>query len=132
MIWMNTVGASSACRPPPVRWSSFQLPTLGRRGAPVHSADGKSFPCGTMTRSGSPGRLHSSAVVLLGTVPAEPGGLFDSQARLTVGREDQGVIRGGSDGVSRAPVIDVRSLHVRFGEVEAVAGVDLTAYAGHS
>ena len=32
----------------------------------------------------------------------------------------------------RVPVIDVRSLHVRFGEVEAVAGVDLTAYAGHA
>ena len=33
---------------------------------------------------------------------------------------------------SARPVIDVRSLHVRFGEVEAVAGVDLTAYAGHA
>ena len=33
---------------------------------------------------------------------------------------------------SRVPVVDVRSLHVRFGEVEAVAGVDLQAYAGHS
>jgi len=33
---------------------------------------------------------------------------------------------------SRGPVIDVEGLHVRFGEVEAVAGVDLTAYAGHS
>ena len=33
---------------------------------------------------------------------------------------------------SRPAVIDVRSLHVRFGEVEAVAGVDLTAYAGHA
>lgn len=30
------------------------------------------------------------------------------------------------------PVVDVTSLHVRFGEVEAVAGVDLAAYAGHS
>jgi ABC-2 type transport system ATP-binding protein len=30
------------------------------------------------------------------------------------------------------PVVDVRSLHVRFGEVEAVAGVDLQARAGHS
>ena len=30
------------------------------------------------------------------------------------------------------PVVDVRSLHVRFGEVEAVAGIDLTAYAGHA
>ncbi len=34
--------------------------------------------------------------------------------------------------MSRVPVVDVRSLHVRFGEVEAVAGVDLTAYAGHA
>ena len=33
---------------------------------------------------------------------------------------------------SRGPVIDVEGLHVRFGEVEAVSGVDLTAYAGHS
>jgi ABC-2 type transport system ATP-binding protein len=33
---------------------------------------------------------------------------------------------------SRPPVIDVRSLHVRFGEVEAVSGVNLTAYAGHA
>ena len=33
---------------------------------------------------------------------------------------------------SRGPVVDVRSLHVRFGEVEAVSGVDLTAYAGHA
>jgi ABC-2 type transport system ATP-binding protein len=33
---------------------------------------------------------------------------------------------------SRAAVIDVRSLHVRFGEVEAVAGVELAAYAGHA
>jgi len=33
---------------------------------------------------------------------------------------------------NRPAVIDVRSLHVRFGEVEAVAGVDLTAYAGHA
>lgn len=31
-----------------------------------------------------------------------------------------------------APVIDVRGLHVRFGEVEAVAGVDLQAYAGQA
>jgi len=28
--------------------------------------------------------------------------------------------------------VDVRGLHVRFGEVEAVNGVDLAAYAGHS
>ena len=33
---------------------------------------------------------------------------------------------------SRGPVVDVRSLHVRFGEVEAVSGVDLTAHAGHA
>ena len=33
---------------------------------------------------------------------------------------------------SRPAVIDVRSLHVRFGEVEAVAGVNLEAYAGHA
>lgn len=33
---------------------------------------------------------------------------------------------------SRHPVVDVRNLHVRFGEVEAVTGVDLAAYAGHS
>jgi ABC-2 type transport system ATP-binding protein len=30
------------------------------------------------------------------------------------------------------PLLEVRGLHVRFGEVEAVAGVDLTAYAGQS
>ncbi|MEZ5096593.1 MAG: ABC transporter ATP-binding protein [Nocardioides sp.] len=30
------------------------------------------------------------------------------------------------------PVIDVRGLHVRFGEVEAVNGVDLAAYAGQA
>ncbi len=30
------------------------------------------------------------------------------------------------------PVVDVRGLHVRFGEVEAVSGVDLEAYAGQS
>ena len=28
------------------------------------------------------------------------------------------------------PVVEVRDLHVRFGDVEAVAGVDLAAYAG--
>ncbi|WP_205472635.1 ABC transporter ATP-binding protein [Nocardioides sp. SYSU D00038] len=32
----------------------------------------------------------------------------------------------------REPVVAVQGLHVRFGEVEAVAGVDLAAYAGHS
>ena len=32
----------------------------------------------------------------------------------------------------RPPIVDVRGLHVRFGEVEAVAGVDLVAYAGQS
>jgi len=31
-----------------------------------------------------------------------------------------------------SPVVDVRALHVRFGEVEAVAGVDLQAYAGQA
>ena len=31
-----------------------------------------------------------------------------------------------------APVIDIRGLHVRFGEVEAVSGVDLMAYAGQA
>ncbi|HQR27533.1 MAG TPA: ABC transporter ATP-binding protein [Nocardioides sp.] len=30
------------------------------------------------------------------------------------------------------PVVDVRGLHVRFGEVEAVSGVDLAAYAGQA
>lgn len=30
------------------------------------------------------------------------------------------------------PVVDVQGLHVRFGEVEAVSGVDLTAHAGQS
>jgi ABC-2 type transport system ATP-binding protein len=30
------------------------------------------------------------------------------------------------------PVVDVQGLHVRFGEVEAVNGVDLAAYAGQS
>jgi ABC-2 type transport system ATP-binding protein len=34
--------------------------------------------------------------------------------------------------VNPPPVVDVRSLHVRFGEVEAVAGVDLHATAGSS
>ncbi|HET8959252.1 ATP-binding cassette domain-containing protein, partial [Nocardioides sp.] len=33
---------------------------------------------------------------------------------------------------AHAPVVDVRSLHVRFGEVEAVAGIDLAAYAGQA
>jgi len=33
---------------------------------------------------------------------------------------------------SADPVVDVRGLHVRFGEVEAVAGVDLAAYAGQA
>lgn len=31
-----------------------------------------------------------------------------------------------------AAVVDIRGLHVRFGEVEAVAGVDLQAYAGQA
>jgi ABC-2 type transport system ATP-binding protein len=30
------------------------------------------------------------------------------------------------------PVVDVRGLHVRFGEVEAVAGIDIQAYAGQA
>ncbi len=30
------------------------------------------------------------------------------------------------------PVVEVRDLHVRFGDVEAVAGVDLAAYAGRA
>jgi len=30
------------------------------------------------------------------------------------------------------PVVDIRSLHVRFGEVEAVAGIDVQAYAGQA
>src|SRR3954449_100703 len=34
--------------------------------------------------------------------------------------------------VTQPPVVDVRSLHVRFGEVEAVAGIDLEAYAGQA
>ena len=37
-----------------------------------------------------------------------------------------------SDSLSAAPVVDVRDLHVRFGEVEAVTGVDLVAHAGQS
>ena len=35
-------------------------------------------------------------------------------------------------GPERHPVVDVRSLHVRFGDVEAVAGIDLVAHAGRS
>jgi ABC-2 type transport system ATP-binding protein len=34
--------------------------------------------------------------------------------------------------VTQPPVVDVRGLHVRFGEVEAVAGIDLEAYAGQA
>ncbi|HEX4471672.1 MAG TPA: ABC transporter ATP-binding protein [Nocardioides sp.] len=34
--------------------------------------------------------------------------------------------------MTQPPVVDVRSLHVRFGEVEAVAGIDLAAYAGQA
>ncbi len=37
-----------------------------------------------------------------------------------------------TDAPRAQPLIDVRGLHVRFGEVEAVAGVDLEAYAGHA
>ena len=36
------------------------------------------------------------------------------------------------DSPDRLPVVDVRGLHVRFGEVEAVAGVDLQGYAGQA
>ncbi len=36
------------------------------------------------------------------------------------------------DGEGPPPVVDVRGLHVRFGEVEAVTGVDLRAYAGEA
>ncbi len=40
----------------------------------------------------------------------------------------------GEDGAVIEPtaLVDVRGLHVRFGDVEAVAGVDLRAYAGQS
>jgi ABC-2 type transport system ATP-binding protein len=40
----------------------------------------------------------------------------------------------GEDGsmTEPTPVVDVRALHVRFGEVEAVAGVDLQAFAGQA
>jgi ABC-2 type transport system ATP-binding protein len=31
-----------------------------------------------------------------------------------------------------APVVDIRGLHVRFGEVEAVAGIDVQAHAGQA
>ena len=34
--------------------------------------------------------------------------------------------------VNQPPVVDVRGLHVRFGEVEAVSGIDLEAYAGQA
>jgi ABC-2 type transport system ATP-binding protein len=34
--------------------------------------------------------------------------------------------------VSHHPVVDIRGLHVRFGEVEAVAGIDVQAYAGQA
>src|SRR3954452_15096906 len=37
-----------------------------------------------------------------------------------------------TSGVTQPPVVAVRSLHVRFGEVEAVAGIDLEAYAGQA
>src|SRR3954447_4684879 len=57
--------------------------------------------------------------------PAGAGQVGDSPARGRERGEDSGVI-------SRAPVVDVRSLHVRFGEVEAVTGVHLEAYAGHA
>src|SRR3954452_25608526 len=57
--------------------------------------------------------------------PAGAGQVGHSSARGRARGEDSGVI-------ARAPVVDVRSLHVRFGEVEAVAGVHLEAYAGHA
>lgn len=44
----------------------------------------------------------------------------------------RGPVSVAEDGGVSAPVIDVRSLHVRFGEVEAVAGVDLQAEAGQA
>ena len=34
--------------------------------------------------------------------------------------------------MNQAPVVDVRALHVRFGEVAAVSGIDLEAYAGQA
>jgi ABC-2 type transport system ATP-binding protein len=43
------------------------------------------------------------------------------------GVDDDG---GVSDWEGASPVVDVRGLHVRFGDVEAVTGVDLRAYAG--
>ena len=39
---------------------------------------------------------------------------------------------GVEHGEGASPVVDVRGLHVRFGEVEAVAGVDLQAHAGQA
>src|SRR5437868_3297220 len=56
---------------------------------------------------------------------AGTGNVAISSSRARVRGQDRCV-------TSRAPVIDVVGLHVRFGEVEAVAGVDLTAYAGHA
>ncbi len=46
-------------------------------------------------------------------------------------RRSGGPLSGDDERVN-APVIDVRGLHVRFGEVEAVAGIDLQADAGHA
>jgi len=40
--------------------------------------------------------------------------------------------RGPDRRPDRRPVIDVAGLHVRFGEVEAVAGVDLQGFAGQA
>lgn len=37
-----------------------------------------------------------------------------------------------SESPGAAPVVEVHGLHVRFGEVEAVSGVDLVAHAGQS
>ena len=43
--------------------------------------------------------------------------------------DDTGGVR---DREGTSPAVDVRGLHVRFGEVEAVTGVDLRAYAGEA
>ena len=45
---------------------------------------------------------------------------------MSRGREDDPVP------LTSDPLVDVRGLHVRFGQVEAVAGVDLEAHAGQS
>src|SRR5689334_2072006 len=104
MIWMNTIG------PPQV--AGGRLPRGGRRGRP-RRYDCASPPSiartGRCSSAKAPGVHRTFSIPRRG--PAPP-------------REDEPV-------TPRAPVVDVRSLHVRFGEVEAVAGVDLAAYAGH-